>query len=105
MNREEMHEQAVLESKLGKFIRSEIGFIITLVVFIFGVVVPYFQIRQDIALIQKDISIINSNHEQHIQDILQEISAMKKEQQVQRETLILLLSRNGYDTSKINFNE
>lgn len=42
---------------------------------------PINSVKTDIALIQKDISVINSNHEQHIQDLSQDIKEIKEKEQ------------------------
>ena len=57
---------------------SEVKFVLGIVLFVGGVVAPYYNQQQDIALIKQSISNINSNHEQHIQDILQELKEMKQ---------------------------
>ena len=71
------------ESTIKKVLTTEVKFVIGLIVFVLGGVAPYYQMKQDIALIQKDISIINTNHEAHIQDILKNIEEIKK-QEIQR---------------------
>ena len=52
---------------------TEAKFVLSIVAFVMGVVAPYYQMRQDVALIQKDISIINTNHSAHIQDLSQDV--------------------------------
>lgn len=70
---------------------SEVKFIISIVAFVLGGVAPYYSIKQDIALIQKDIEVINSNHMAHVQDLTQEIKDIKKEQlEMQKQILIKL---------------
>lgn len=77
--------------KLRNILSSEVKFIIGIVVFVLGGVAPYYSIKQDIALIQKDIEIINSNHLSHVQDLTQEIKDIKKEQlEMQKQILIKL---------------
>ena len=68
------------ESKILKILKSEIGVVISIASFLLVVLVPYYSIKIDIALIQKDISIININHEQHIQDILNELTKIKEDE-------------------------
>lgn len=64
-----------MENNNATLIRSvlttEVKWILGVIMFVFGIAGPYYGITQDIALIQKDISIINSNHEVHIQDLVQ----------------------------------
>jgi len=52
---------------------SEVKFIVSVVLFVVGGIAPYYGIKQDIALIQKDVSVINANHMVHTQDLAQEI--------------------------------
>lgn len=106
--KEEMHEEVVQESRILKVLRSEVGVIIGVLIFLFGVITPYFNIKQDIALIQKDVSIINGNHEVHIQDILADIEALKKENaeidkrlDAQYKLLLIVLQKEGYDITKL----
>lgn len=86
------------ESKILKVLRSEAGIVVSIVTILVGIMVPYFNIVNDISLIQKDIAIINTNHEAHIQDILQSIKEMNaknaeqdRDIQNSREALIKLL--------------
>lgn len=98
-----------MESKMLKFLRSEVGVVVSIVVFIFGVIAPYFTIRESIALIQKDIAIINTNHEAHIQDILKNIEEMRHSDSqmdgrldTQYQLLLAIMAKEGYDISKIS---
>lgn len=52
------------------------GLLMWILMYVFS---PIAQVKTDIALIQKDISTINSNHEAHIQDILKNIEELKKQ--------------------------
>lgn len=58
---------------------------------------------RDIALIKNDISTIKSNHEQHIQDILQQMKDIKLEHTAQdarleanQKSIIVLMTLHGY---------
>lgn len=53
---------------------GEVKFVIAVIGFVIGVITPFYQTKQDIALIQKDVSIINTNHLAHMQDLSQNIS-------------------------------
>ena len=64
------------DSAIRKVLTTEVKWIIGVIMFVFGIASPYFGMRQDIALIQKDIQIINLNHETHIQDIMQQQKEM-----------------------------
>ena len=68
------------ESLITKVLKSQVGSLVSVISFLVLIFVPYFGIKQDIALIQKDISIINSNHEAHIQDILAQLQELKKDE-------------------------
>jgi len=73
-------------SLIRAVLSTEAKFVLAIVGFVMGVVAPYYQMKQDVALIQKDISVINSNHEVHIQDLSQtvkDITVAIKEQQNQ----------------------
>ena len=62
----EQHDTNLIRSVLT----SEVKWVIALATFVVTVVAPYYSIKESIALIQQDISTINTNHEAHIQDIL-----------------------------------
>lgn len=64
---------------IRRVLTSEVKWILGVVMFVFGIAGPYYGMKQDIALIQKDISVINMNHEVHIQDILQDQKEMKQQ--------------------------
>jgi hypothetical protein len=68
------------ENLIKKILTTEVKYAIGIVVFVFGVVTPYYQVKEDISLIQKDISIINTNHEVHIQDMIAEIKKIKEDE-------------------------
>ena len=71
---------------------NEVKYIIAIIVFIFGVISPFYQLREDIALIQKDISIINTNHEAHIQDLTQQIKENTESIKENREAILVIIS-------------
>lgn len=76
---------------------------VSIAVFVVGVVGPYYDIKTQIALIQASVTNINANHEVHIQDITQEIKDLKVEaidQQkqiidLQKQILVLLTNKNA----------
>ena len=72
---------------------SEVGIVVMIGSFLLGVVVPFFDMKKDIALIQQSIESINNNHEAHIQDILDQIKEIKEKQLRQDEIVIQLLQR------------
>lgn len=67
---------------MGNLIRailsSEVKFIVAVIGFVIGVVSPYYQMKQDVSLIQASISNINSNHLMHTQDLAQEVKDVVK---------------------------
>lgn len=79
-------KQGAMTTLIRAVLSTEVKFVIGIVGFVIGVVAPYYQMRQDVALIQQSIATINSNHEVHIQDLTQEIKdemAILKDQQNQ----------------------
>lgn len=50
---------------------------------------PINDVKTDIALIQKDIEIINTNHEAHIQDMLTEIKKIKEDEVILEKDLAI----------------
>ena len=88
------------ESLIRSVLTSEVKFVIGIVVFVLGVARPYYEAKQDIALIQSNISNINANHEVHIQDILKNIEEIKKaelnikEEQIRQQQMIITLIQN-----------
>ncbi len=78
-----------------QILSTEVKYVVGIALFVFGVAKPYYEMKENIALVQKDISVINSNHEVHIQDILQE----QKEQsaqilELQKQIIILVNDKN-----------
>ncbi len=93
------------ENSFRKYLYNEVTAVVALVAVTFGVVNwvnnPAKEMEKNIALIQKDIEIINTNHITHIQDILLQIKDIKEKEIIQdteiktvelevRETLTLL---------------
>jgi len=69
-----------VETKFKKYLTSEVKFVIGVVMFAVGLIKPYYEMKQDIRLMQNDISNINSNHIAHMQDLKQEIKDLQEEQ-------------------------
>lgn len=78
---------------IRQILSTEVKYVIGIGMFVFGVARPYYEIKENIALVQKDISVINSNHEVHIQDILQELKDQKQEIQDLDKQIILISSK------------
>lgn len=76
--------------KVKGVLTTEVKFFIVIIGFVVGFVAPFYAMKQDIALINKDISVINSNHEVHIQDIMQQIKDIQNDQLTQNDKLISL---------------
>lgn len=73
MDKSQLQTNTTVENIARAVFSTEAKFILGVITFVVGVVAPYYEMRQDVALIQKDISIINSNHSQHIQDLSQNV--------------------------------
>lgn len=86
---------------IRSILTSEVKFIISVIGFVVGVVTPYYSLKQDVALIQNDISNINSNHEVHIQDILQEQKEINQRLEAQHSAIIELQKSNAVLLSKV----
>lgn len=74
------------ENIVKRILTSEVKYFIGIVIFLAGVVAPYYQIRQDIELIKQ-------NHFYHIENIQKEILDIKKEQVRNEETMIQLMEK------------
>lgn len=95
---ENYKEQGLIKSVLT----SEVKYIVGIVLFVGGVVGPYFQMKQNIALIQSDIANINANHEVHDQDIMQAIKDLNAQEVNQEAQIIELQKELIVLTGKIN---
>lgn len=60
-------------SLIRAVLSTEAKFVLGIVAFVMGVVAPYYQMKQDVALIQQSIATINSNHMQHTEDLAQQV--------------------------------
>ncbi|NCN39989.1 hypothetical protein GW916_01940 [bacterium] len=100
-----MHEQNN-ENKTTNLVRAvlstEVKFMIAVIGFVIGVISPYYQMRQDVALIQKDISIINSNHLMHTQDLTQEVKDIAVILQQQQQQITILQTQQNSIIKNIN---
>lgn len=70
------------------YFTTNVKWMVSIALFVVGVVAPFYSQRQDIALIQQSIGNINVNHEAHIQDILQEMKEMKQTTLIQQGQII-----------------
>ena len=78
--------QAQTEHIVKRILTSEVKYFIGILLFLAGVVAPYYQIRQDIELIKQ-------NHFYHIENIQKEILDIKKIQERNEETIIKLMEK------------
>jgi len=69
---------------IKKYLTAEIKFIITIVGFVVGVIAPYYQIKQDVALIKE-------NHYTHIEQIEKNIEELKQQDTKLQEQYVELL--------------
>lgn len=69
----QIDREAPSVSLIRAVLSTEVKFVIGVVGFVIGVVAPYYQMKQDVSLIQQSIAVINSNHLTHTQDLAQEI--------------------------------
>lgn len=87
-----------MENQNQYLTKKEIVAIAGVFTFLLPIVISYFQIKTEIALIRQSIDNINNNHEVHIQDILQEIKEIKAKDteqdkesiELQKQVLIIL---------------
>lgn len=69
---------------------ANIKWLVSVALFVVGVVAPYYQIQTKLALIDASISNINTNHEAHIQDLTQNIKEIKVTEVDQQKQIIEL---------------
>ena len=72
------------ESLLKKYLTTEVKYIIWIGIFVWGIAVPYFWIKEDIALIK-------GNHMTHMEAFDKELVRMNEVQTKQQEMLIKLM--------------
>lgn len=92
--RSEQLEELKNESAIKKILTSEVKYIIAIIIFLVGVVAPYYDIRQEIALIKQ-------NHLAHIENISNSIKEMQSEIKDMKSTEILLMTKIAEQNSKI----
>lgn len=79
----------IFNSQITGWVKTVLG----IIVFVFGIVAPFYDMRQDIALTQQSIRTIETNHEQHIQDISQDLKEQKQQIIELQRQLIIITSR------------
>jgi len=82
-----MDQQKDQENIIRRVLTTEVKYILGVIVFICGVVAPYYNITRDIELIKRDnaqmkesILIIEKNHLSHIEKINDNIEKLQEEQ-------------------------
>lgn len=89
-------------SLIRSVLTGEVKFIISVILFVVGGIAPYYGIKQDVALIQKDISIINANHLTHTQDLAQQIKETVALVAAQQAQIAELQKQNAIILTKLN---
>lgn len=72
-----------------KYLTSEVKFVIAIIGFVVGVVAPYYDIKQDVALIKE-------NHYTHIENLQSQVKELKeKDTRLQEQYIDLLKALNN----------
>ena len=85
-------EEVKQDALVKRILTTEVKYVIGIALFICGVVAPYYSIKQDIALQQKDITLIRENHLKHIETIEGNIEKIQEEQKDLKETEVKLMT-------------
>lgn len=101
MEKMETQTEQKTTSLIRSILTTEVKFIIGVIGFVMGVVTPYYSLKQDVALIQKDISTINSNHLSHTQDLAQDVKDVVVLVQTQQAQITELQKQNAVILSKL----
>jgi len=80
------------ETKIDKWFTGKIGFFIQITTLVVTVTIAIMAVKTDIALINKDLEIINTNHLTHIQESINEIKTDLKKIE---ECLQIILLKNA----------
>lgn len=94
-----MDNQKDQESIVRKVLTTEVKYIIGVLVFLFGVATPYYNITKDIEMIRNNnqqmkdsILIIEKNHFSHIEKITSIIEELQKDQVEMKKTEVELMT-------------
>lgn len=93
--------QTPTASLIRAVLSTEVKFIIGVVGFVMGVVAPYYSMKQDVALIQQSIAVINSNHMTHTQDLSQEVKDIVNVLQSQQQQITVLQTQQAVILEKL----
>lgn len=86
-----MEENIQAESVVKKVLTKEVKFIIVIITFIVGIVAPYYQIRQDIALIKQNALFHIEKQQEQIKDLNTKYTDLKETQiEVQKQIIELI---------------
>lgn len=80
-----MEKQYDQESFMKKYLTTEVKYVVGIAIFIIWVVAPYYEIKQDIALIKE-------NHLTHIENFAKDIDNLYNTQTKQQEIMIGLMT-------------
>lgn len=78
----------IFNSQITGWVKTIIG----IVIFVFGILAPFYGMKQDIALIYQSINTIEKNHLQHIEDITQDMKE-QKQQIIELQKQLILISK------------
>lgn len=87
--------QSTTASLIRAVLSTEAKFVLGIVGFVIGVAAPYYQMKQDVALIQQSIATINSNHLMHTQDLAQEVKDTVSVLQSQQQQITILQTQQA----------
>jgi hypothetical protein len=73
------------ETITKKWLNNEVKFVVAVIAFVWGIAIPYFGIKQDIALIKE-------NHFVHIESMEKEQTRLSNVQTKQQEEIIALMT-------------
>ena len=79
------------DTKIDKWFTGKMGFFIQVVTLVTALTIAFMAIKTDIALIYKDIDVINSNHLTHIQAEIKEIKESQKQTEDKLTEILLLI--------------
>lgn len=74
-----------MKQTLRELLTTEVKYIIGIIVFVVGVIAPYYQIKQDIELIKQ-------NHLMHIEQMQKEIEKLQEQSSYNREIIVKLMT-------------
>jgi hypothetical protein len=79
------------DTKIDKWFTGKMGFFIQIATLVVSITIAIMALKTDIALIYKDIDIINTNHLTHIQAEIKEIKESQKQTEDKLTEILLLI--------------